>query len=366
MPAAARSEPLRRLTHGKPGCGKSKLIHKIVRFFEEVMCWKKGLQFHVCTLQAALAAGLGAETCHHVCGINPFARFKVNDSNMDAYTSGESVQTRFLLTRWLLVDEVFMLSAQLFAEMECCVRGAISDTSPYKHSATEARAWGGINLLTFGDMYQLDCPEGTPLYQIPSEFVPDVKRRDEHAGAIRGLDLVWGINEFESLQGVTELTHCFRCDDAWWNEVLDEIRVLKLSSDNHAFLHGEATSVPGSWLAGKPSCGKRGCLALPEQWKKSRESWHARRPAEREQCQKERQSRRRVLSDGGLKLLAEEAHEFTPTAVPNNDVRYEINKLRAQMFAKRRGLQLLWCPAKGRVTIDALREDCSLSSKKKD
>ena len=91
-----------------------------------------------------------------------------------------------------------------------------------------------------------------------------------------------------------------------------------------------------------------------------------RRSAECERCREERRTRHRVLSDGGLKLLAEDTHEFTPTAVPNNDVRYEINKLRAQMFAKRRGLQLLWCPAKDRVTIDALREDCSLSSKKKD
>ena len=57
--------------------------------------------------------------------------------------------------------------------------------------------------------------------------------------------------------------------------------------------------------------------------------------------------------------------ETTVAAVPNNDLRYEINKLRSELFAKRHGVQLLWRPAKDRVTIDALREDPTLATKKK-
>ena len=38
---SSRSEPLRWVTHGKPGVGKSKVIAKIVAFFEECLGWKK-------------------------------------------------------------------------------------------------------------------------------------------------------------------------------------------------------------------------------------------------------------------------------------------------------------------------------------
>lgn len=140
-----------------------------------------------------------------------------------------------------------MNSAQFRAEMECAIRGAVSDTAPYKYAdGAGIRSWGGLNTLEFGDMYQLDCPEGTPLYHIPSKFLPESDQKREFVGIGRGLDLTWDYEAHECVQGVTELTQCFRCKDRWWNEVLDQIRVLRLSKDNHAFLHGLPTEVPGS------------------------------------------------------------------------------------------------------------------------
>jgi hypothetical protein len=73
-------------------------------------------------------------------------------------------------------------------------------------------------------------------------------RQIESASVSRGLDLFWNEDTEEGVQGMTELTATFRCQDLWWNEVLDEIRELRLSADNHAFLHGERTTVTGSWL----------------------------------------------------------------------------------------------------------------------
>ena len=57
--------------------------------------------------------------------------------------------------------------------------------------------------------------------------------------------------------------------------------------------------------------------------------------------------------------------ENVPCAVPNNDLRYELNKLRARRFCQARGVQLLWCPAKDKVGVEALRSDPSLPGKKK-
>ena len=166
------------------------------------------------------------------------------------------------MTRWLIIDECYMNSAQFLAEMESNIRGAIADTSPYKNSSHGIRAWGGLNVLQFGDSYQLDCPEGTPLYQIPSKFLSDGAIKVEGASASRGLDLMWDHAANECVQGLTELTRRFRCEDVWWNEVLDQIRTLQLSEDNHAFLHGLPTSVPGSWVGGRATCENPKCQKM--------------------------------------------------------------------------------------------------------
>ena len=149
--ASPRSEPLRRLTHGKPGVGKSKVILTIVAFFEDCLGWKRGLQFHICTLQAILASALGGETCHHIAGVNPFKKFIMDDGCPEAHVATETLQVRHLMTRWLLIDECFMNSAQLKAGMESNIRGAISETSSYKICRNGERAWGGLNVLEFGD-----------------------------------------------------------------------------------------------------------------------------------------------------------------------------------------------------------------------
>ena len=160
---------------------------------------------------------------------------------------------------------------------------------------------------------------------------------------------------WDSVQGVTQLTTPFRCKDAWWNSVLNEIRVLQLSDDNYAFIHGTETTVPGSWLDDKPLCENENCALLKEKWQslqKEGASWETRRRMECSKCSTERSSRQRVLREDA-KLDGEE-FESIPCAVPNNDMRYEINKLRSRLFTKARNLQLLWSPAKDWVTFLAL------------
>ena len=66
--------------------------------------------------------------------MNPFKEQAVGKGLLEAHLAAVPTQLRFLLARWLLIDECFMNSAQFRAEMECSIRGAISDTAPYKHS----------------------------------------------------------------------------------------------------------------------------------------------------------------------------------------------------------------------------------------
>ena len=80
-------------------------------------------------------------------------------------------------------------------------------------------------------------------------------------------------------------------------------------------------------------------------------------------CQMERKKRRRVLDEREIDDLESE-WAFAPRAVPNNDVRYELKKLQARRFARKWNVQLLWVPAKDKVSVDALRSDPNLLSKK--
>ena len=360
--ACTSTEPLRKLVHGKPGTGKSsKCMGLVMQFFNEVCDYQKGVHYHVCTLQAFLAAALGGDTMHHLAGINPFFSKAAEDD--DTGGCKESTQTRLLLARWLLVDEIFMASAQFWAEFECAIRNSVSATSSFRSSPIGIRPFGGLNVLGFGDAYQLDCPEGTPLYKIPAALLPETVTKEDTPLVARGLALLWDREGGQGFQGVLDLTVPFRCTDLWWNSVLDEFRFLRLTSDTHSFLHGRATSVPGSWLGDAATCGNPACQKLPNVWKGMPHQWDTKQAMECKICQQDRVSRCRVnLATVGV---GDDANwEFAPRAVPNNDLRYELNKLQARRFARKHKVQLLWVPAIDRVGVEALRTDPSLPGKK--
>ena len=184
---------------------------------------------------------------------------------------------------------------------------------------------------------------------------PSASAHEQQPLARAGLELIW-----ERLQGVTELSQPFRCRDHWWNQILGEIRVSKLSPDSWAFLHKKPTTVPGSWLQNHAQCGRAACEAL------AGEESSRILQLECQICRDERQARARVRTDAQLDELYSAEFEDIPCAVPNNDLRYEINKHRARLFAARHRYQLLWCHARDHVRGDALREDPSLLLKKKD
>ena len=66
-----------------------------------------------------------------------------------------------------------------------------------------------------------------------------------------------------------------------------------------------------------------------------------------------------------IAALSNEEFEDVPCAVPNNDMRYDINQNQACLYVARHHDQLVWCPARDKVRVDALREDLSLPLKNK-
>ena len=261
-PSLDPGEPLIWCVHGLPGTGKSFVLKLIRELFDTVMGWNMGLEYQMAALQAVMAEQLGGDTIHHACGIDPF--MKQDGDPAKWQQKQQDVAKRVLQWRWLIIDEISMVSAKLLAEIDMKLRDVIRSIGTLKNQADGIdRAFGGVNLLLAGDFWQLDPPSGGCLASIPVEFMKKARKYDAAATVAHGQSVFWHQGP-GCVQGVTELDECIRCKDEWLREVQDEMRHGQLSHDNHNFLHGRPTTVPGSWVNGRPLCGNRECEKLAQ------------------------------------------------------------------------------------------------------
>ena len=168
------------------------------------------------------------------------------------------------------------------------------------------------------------------------------------------------------VQGITELVECVRTDDEWLHQVQNEIREGALTETSHSFLHGKPTRVPGSWVDGRCACDRLKCMALAQRAAKAstEEAAAAIIGQECEVCKAERASRCRVLSGPDDPRLLEPKFLKAPAIFPNNDIKYHVNKLRAQIFAARGSEACTWAPARGRPGTAALQDKPDIAAEK--
>ena len=195
MASSTKCEPLFDLIHGVPGAGKSKVIGWICELFTDVLGWESGTQFVCLAVQNTMAANIGGHTIHHWGGIP----FRDEEGNAKGGGGGGKRDTRLLYhrclsMRWILIDEISMVSAELLSELQDLVQKAVRKPGTYKaRSDKSIRPFGGINILLFGDWSQLRPVRATALYDYPSKASSDL--------AYEGLLLLWGQNR-DSVQRV--------------------------------------------------------------------------------------------------------------------------------------------------------------------
>ena len=246
--------------------------------------------------------------------------------------------------RWLIIDEISMVSAELLARLELRCRELVRDLaqSKYAKDAAYARPFGGLNDILAGDMWQLPPPRGTFLGDVPWEWLTQCKTK-KVAHTIRGQELVWG--------GSPEGIH------VWLRSLQNEVRNGALSETNHAFLHGFATPVPGSWNGQRLECNQATCQKLLRE----KAAPEAILRSECDMCTNERRSKARV---------ADSAAEAPPmfagakAIFATNAVKYQVNKLRAKAWAAETGQVLRYAIAKERISSIALREKPDLGKGK--
>ena len=190
--------------HGIPGSGKSALISWVREMFEEVMQWKHGVQFVCLAFQNAMAAHIDGATIHHWSGI-PVADTEGSTTTRDNSKLSAKCQT----LRFILIDEISMIAAQLFGQLELVVRKVIRKRSIYKKrpDGTE-RPFGGVNVLLFGDWWQIKPVSGTALFANPDSAPSEEARH--------GLQMLWG-QQPNAIHKCWELRTPMRCDDIWFN-----------------------------------------------------------------------------------------------------------------------------------------------------
>lgn len=311
-------EPMRYLLHGPPGTGKSHAVKYVQELFT-LVGYKKGIDYICVAFQATNAADLDGDTIHHAAGIG------ININNMAKEIKPDAAK-RMAYWRWVIIDEISLVPANLLASLEQRLRQAKPSADAWKHASpnNEVRPFAGVNVVALGDFNQLPPPQGGNLADIPHQLRvgPRDFTKAPDAMADAGKQLMW-----KDVQGVVELTERKRCKDEWRNEVTDELRAGNLSDKNWRYLHGYPVD---------------GCQLSAE----------------------EKASRCRVITGPEDPRLQEDKFQEAPVIVANNDSKYQINKVRAKKYARDSGAKLRWSIAKDQASSEALRaESCDKDRK---
>lgn len=199
------------LVTGPGGTGKSELIRHIVADATEA-----GLTFQVCALTGCAADQLRckARTIHSWASLG-LATGSVGEV-VDRIYKQKQKRTCWTKTDLLIIDEVSMMSAKLLNIIDLLARKARRNSQPF----------GGLQLLLFGDFYQLP-PVGN-------------KDGDDPASAMWAFEYHrWN----EIISEVIELKTVFRQTDKAFVKALHQIRVGRLSKSSCAMMSSRVGAV---------------------------------------------------------------------------------------------------------------------------
>jgi ATP-dependent DNA helicase PIF1 len=197
---------------GPGGTGKTFLINQLVNH-----CLETNTKHQICAMTgcAALLLNCGARTIHSWSGIK--RANKPNDEIIDNIdTSNPYVKRAWKQTKVLIIDEVSMMSEKIFNLLDGIAKRVRKNNNPF----------GNMQIIFVGDFYQLP-PVGS----------------DEDPSTMRFCfeSPEWN-NTFKHQ---VELTHIFRQTDPIYRNVLNEIRVGKISEESRKILEEKVSSEHG-------------------------------------------------------------------------------------------------------------------------
>jgi len=196
---------------GSAGTGKTYLLNLYTQYLKERRVYPT-----VVAPTGIAASHLGGQTIHSFFALG--IRENIDEGYVDFLLDKKYLQTRFRKLKLLIIDEISMVSPELFSAMDLVLRGFKGTDAPF----------GGVQVVISGDFFQLP----------PVSKTPKDKRFAWQADVWRALGLQ-----------TCYLEEKFRQDDERLIGILDDIRSGEISATSHALLESRhekelSTSTP--------------------------------------------------------------------------------------------------------------------------
>lgn len=180
---------------GSAGTGKTYLLNLFIRYLKE-----RRINPTIVASTGIAASHLGGQTVHSFFSLG--IRDTIDDGYIEFLLEKKYLKTRFAKLKLLIIDEVSMISPEIFSSMDKILRA-------FKHTS---QPFGGVQVVISGDFFQLP----------PVSKVYKDKRFAWQSPAWKELELK-----------TCYLEKKFRQDDDKLIKILDEIRGGKVSEFSH-------------------------------------------------------------------------------------------------------------------------------------
>ena len=213
MPPAA--EPRFELVHSEVASGKSTVIARLRELFVDVQGWQHGIQFVCLAFRKTQAAQIDGYTIHRWANIPTNYLFA---TNMRSRVDYQEFCVRCQSLRWMIIDEIEMVPAGLFRELQKRLADGVLDTSAYKRrSDNSPRPFAGVNVLLRCAEWPGEPVANTSLFTRPARkgiLLADENYRHTHS------------RDCNVVQRVTQLT-TYPAADTWSVQRLLRLAVAK-------------------------------------------------------------------------------------------------------------------------------------------
>jgi len=184
---------------GSAGTGKTYLLNLYTQYLRERRVYPT-----IVAPTGIAASHLGGQTIHSFFALG--IRDSIDEEYVDFLLDKKYLKTRFSKLKLLIIDEVSMVSPEIFSSMDLILRGFKGTDAPF----------GGVQVVISGDFFQLP-----PVSKVPKE-----KRFAWQSPAWKTLDL-----------HTCYLEKKFRQDDDKLIQVLDDMRSGEISASSEAILN---------------------------------------------------------------------------------------------------------------------------------
>ncbi|CAK5281207.1 unnamed protein product [Mycena citricolor] len=198
--------PLRMLIHGEGGTGKSKVITKVTRNFEERGAKGRLIKAAYTGIAASLIDG---KTTHIIGGISASGRMSdANKGKLQEFWKGYS---------YLIIDEISMISKDFLAQL--------SRNIGIGKASSSDKSFGGINVILCGDFHQFP-----PVATSPTQALYHPPQPGD------SLNTKVGRSIYEEFTTVVILKQQMRDTDVVWLDFLRHLRVGDVQEHHLAML----------------------------------------------------------------------------------------------------------------------------------